>query len=153
MNRMKDYKFRVWNIKEKRFIHSDYFAIGLSGEIIQHQICYDENNENGYYDDSWNEELDVNNYIIQQFTGFLDKEDREIYEGDIVNYTVCNLFCGKITYRGVITWDLTDLSYKIFTYTDYKNNIIDKTLNISHNNIIEVVGNVYQNKELLENKG
>ena len=58
---MKLYKFRAWDKELKTFSYFD-FSNALP--------CYS----------------DSNNWIVQQFTGFFDKNDAPIYEGDILNF-------------------------------------------------------------------
>jgi len=82
MNR--EIKFRVWSIEDKMFftgykeITRSFFPSG-----------------NGY-------ELQQKNEVWQQYTGMVDKDGKEIYEGDIIKYpwlTVPSETWDKETYR------------------------------------------------------
>lgn len=64
----------------------------------------------------------------QQFTGLTDKNGKEIYEGDILK----NYYRSEKT---IIKWDEKKAQYNIGGY---------------FNETIEVIGNIYENKELIK---
>jgi hypothetical protein len=66
---------------------------------------------------------------IMQFTGLKDKNGKEIYEGDIIT---------ERKYQAVVEWDEKSLQFNCHGMLDGKN--------------YEVIGNIYENPELLEGK-
>lgn len=74
-----------------------------------------------------------------QFTGLLDKNGKEIYEGDIVLWQNSDGEKVKdkvVFYEGAFR--MRNMSFTLYDYTD--------------SNIFEVIGNIYNNPELLEQK-
>lgn len=79
---------------------------------------------------------------VQQFTGLLDKNGKEIYEGDLLREWVW-----------VVEEHPSDFVYKVgfdsghFTLTDIHNGYDRMGIwNVNHN--MEVIGNIYENSDL-----
>lgn len=86
----------------------------------------------------------IGNYVLEQFTGLKDKNGTSIYEGDILSNEFNAIGIVKFV-DGMFVCD--------FTYNDtlpkYKQQKCTFRLNCS-NEICVIIGNIYQNKELLQ---
>ena len=76
---------------------------------------------------------------LMQSTGLKDKNGKEIFEGDIVRVL-------DSTYT--VFYDNEKGSYRLKPHDDRWN--VDYMSNFSHGGNFEVVGNIYENKELLD---
>ena len=113
---------------------------------------------------SWNKTVNVMNRdvcpcrtasdcILMQFTGLQDKNGKEIWEGDIVEITSHNPYWrakvewgGKWGARGFV---LTGIKPFANHRVEYSNDSLNETW---ENNYIKILGNIYENPELLETK-
>lgn len=84
-------------------------------------------------------EVDVD--TVGQYTGFVDKNGKKIFEGDIVS------ICGSKSFFFVIEWDNSKSCYVLKCTVnggqDAAHNVIESPEDV------EVVGNIYDNPELL----
>ena len=135
---MREIKFRAWDKKNK-----EMYYIGQEFDNEYGCAPYLEINKNGEWYWEWgdaSDEFDLDNKIgiLMQFTGLLDKEGKEIYEGDIV----------RCLPKGWIKDEF--LISKVY----YDNNAAEfrgfiKTFNGDKLPETEVIGNIYENPELL----
>lgn len=111
---MREIKFRVWDVERKSWMNE--------------QDVYNEVQEQG----RWNPERGQF-YKLMQFTGLRDKNGKEIYEGDILQYTdnFNRPITGVVQYLGNGFW------------------IEEKDETHYMPNDREVIGNIYENPELI----
>ena len=86
------------------------------------------------------QETSVDEDTIGQYTGLKDKNRKEIYEGDIVK-----VFTNKKWRIGKIIYEHSEFTIDVTNNKDFK---YGRTSIIE--NLTEVIGNIYDNPELLE---
>jgi len=127
---MREIKFRAWDKKEKRM----FDVLGISwydGEIFE---SYADAGVEWY---SKEIKHNISDCILMQYTGLKDKNGKEIYEGDIA--TMIDEF-RKISMLGVVCWDKKNCAFVLSE--SYASHLLNET--------IEVIGNIYENPNLLE---
>ena len=127
-------RFRAWYTPFKGKTIGQEMKYGQAGRLITHA------------------EMAPDKYVLMQSTGMKDKNGVEIFEGDIVLVSVRNGFdyldnkvCivkNSIGHSGLVCATVDeDLEYRIFNtelFEEYT---------------YEVIGNIYENPELLEEEG
>lgn len=79
---------------------------------------------------------ELKEFELMQYTGLEDKNDKEIYEGDIFK---------ESNSIGIIIYDKDGFRIKWHKDEDFYNNVLK-----IHHNHLEVIGNVYESPSLLE---
>ncbi len=87
---------------------------------------------------------------VGQFTGLYDKNDKEIYEGDILYVTVFDCFGGDTQYKVQVLWVGTEFVGEYSEIGEEKSWDLQWLCDLDDE--IEVIGNIHDNPELLEEK-
>ena len=139
-------KFRAWDKDKKEMISVRSIHYDTTSKIIG---CYCNKDQSG--------DKPIKNFELMQYTGLIDKNDKEIYVEDIVLVKVCGgttyfmipdeeqgrLYKGKVNdlFMGGFTFDNDDF-FNTFNTLHFSD------LNFDDTDEIEVIGNIYENPEL-----
>lgn len=123
---MKEIKFRAWN-KVINEMSKTSIYITKTGRVI---------NTRG--DDI------SKNIILLQFTGLCDRKGQEIYEGDILKLKQSGI--------GRVVWDKKKMGFYWIQKPYKEHEFMSGVQEFDGIKGIEIIGNVFQNKDLLEEK-
>lgn len=142
----REIKFRVWD--KKTNCYDDFNCIKIDGNGVVFDKDYD------WQEEIWYDKADEeHNFVIEQYTGLKDKNGKEIYEGDIVRY-----LSYRKEYIGQIMFDFVDDSEGYYVEKHYGWGIRRDNYNLSLGDyaddnmkceLVEVIGNIHENPELL----
>lgn len=147
---MREIKFRAWDTERKIMAQVNY--LGLNDyEVGMKAKC-----------ENWNAPYP---YVckLMQYTGLKDKNGKEIYEGDILSYK-------HITYTNCDKTEIEEIEEAVFieiiTYAPIASIVKPHSKNVKcfgydsvnkaclmldlTSDEVEVIGNIYENKDLLE---
>lgn len=127
---MREIKFRSWDTYNKEMLEVQEldYADSYNGQPMIRTTMY-------------NDYFDTEDMILMQYTGLKDKNGVEIYEGDIVR------ILGGEYEQGFYEWE-EKVCIKDFIYDGFN---LMMTVNQIGNEALEVIGNIYDNPELIEN--
>ena len=122
---MREIKFRIWDNFKKRW--TNY-------QILDDSIYFMDKNTGVWFNHHHKE---YERFELMQYTGLKDKYEKEIYEGDLVEISDSDddIICQVKYEYGSFTLEKGE-------YTEYLGEVEERFL--------EVVGNIYENKKLME---
>ena len=131
---MREYKFRAWDKRKEKFRDDVY--IDSDGNLYEFSKKTGYGTAISYLNDEY---IDVT-----QYTGLVDINGKEIYEGDIVKNTTQQSYLGQ-TYE--VTWNENWACYQLM------DNGLTSNIPLSQDFMsYEVIGNIYENPELIKGR-
>lgn len=136
-------KFRAWIKTEKRMIETDdLLDIDYEYNEVQTQEVYF---VNGLPDDRDLERFSFEDVILMQSTGLKDKNGKEIFEGDIVQFEDCYEVSDFLYINtGIIEWCQGGF------HVTNRDSVLMGDLLDGDSLDVTIIGNIYENKELLD---
>lgn len=111
---MREIKFRAWDKEKNKMLGWENDDGGMQNTPLGMIINRD--------------------YIeLMQYTGLKDKTGREIYEGDILEFTFA---CANHPQKYVVEWEYKSHEWKLH--------------NADMNDYLEIIGNIYENPEKIK---
>lgn len=135
---MREIKFRAWLKEDKRMVNVE--TMDFTDKSIQYLKKSEINNAYILRRESF---ADVE---LMQYTGVKDKNGKEIYEGDIIKYKFP--YDRRLNHTSPVKFLETETSFGVKD----RYGIEIPLYRITTNNYFEVIGNIYENKNLLEEK-
>jgi uncharacterized phage protein (TIGR01671 family) len=127
---MRTIKFRAWDKEELSFIYAEP-VYGFFPSL--HMELETKGMEDRYGN-------------IEQFTGLFDKNGKEIFEGDIIYYIGLKGYQAEYHVKCSVVWDEKQARWSI--YGKIPSHGTSRALK-DWNSKSEVIGNIYENPELL----
>lgn len=120
-------KFRAWDKEFKEMVQVD-------------ALLFDEQAIKATYKNGSVTKEDMKNYVLMQSTGLKDKQGKEIFEGDVL-----------FGHAGENFWEIVEFDTEEGQWIR-RDIWCNSKLGLSeYNEFMEIVGNIYENPELLEN--
>ena len=133
---MREIKFRAWDKENKKMLPVNTLSLKSTNINVANHFSHDiPDNPSACH-------MFKANAVLMQFTGLLDKNGVEIYEGDILkSYTTYPL---EVYWMGIAWGFRWKGDEQIITFEDDEESVVGNKFKY-----LEVIGNKYSNPELL----
>lgn len=134
-------KFRVWDKKEEKFIETDSYTQVV---ITSNGLIFLSHTESVLFSEASMERLNAEDVELVQYTGLRDVNGTEIYEGDIL---ICDPNHPNVRVMRTVEYIVNEyegVGFKPMIDQYYDNGCLYEEY--------VIVGNIYENPELLEVK-
>lgn len=126
---MRSIKFRAWDTAAKQMLTNTSLSVRFDGEVV-HAVDTD---------NAWK------HVDLMQFAGLYDKNGKEIYEGDVVQFYMDGVGKGEGLQMRVVKWSPTITGFDPFN--DYSQHCCNWSVDMK---TVEIIGNIYENPALVE---
>lgn len=133
---MREIKFRAWDERNK-IMHNEVDFI-RSGTDTNDWILFKSDKQKLEYGNVLENPYFQQQIKIMQYTGLKDKNGVEVYEGDVGN--------DKFNNKVIVKWNEQFYCYALLTIDED----VKDDWNFDLNDLNEIVGNIYENPELLK---
>lgn len=137
----REIKFRAW-------CSGTHKGLTFVDDVMDYEVYL---SPKGFYLDvesNWDIQGEYPTIPIMQYTGLNDKNGKDIYEGDIVNLGLKNTFTVELK-NGSFILRHTKIKEIDDTFKVWGNLSRVEDIDLKFNLKIEVIGNIYENPELL----
>ncbi|WP_338217109.1 YopX family protein [Lacticaseibacillus salsurivasis] len=149
---MRQIKFRAWDKQRRHMFDVEQLAYNLRGELVSiYGFGRDFSNDQ---EALMGEEPDLDKAVLMQFTGLHDKNGRDIYEGDLLRVELDDdpdsYYIAPVTWCGA-DYPAFDIMSKYWPKNvSYDTNVLSAIVAGWSEEVMSVVGNIYENPELME---
>jgi uncharacterized phage protein (TIGR01671 family) len=152
------FKFRAW---DKKYKYMNFRVLIGNNDVdddnfTSHAMWIEPEKVDYECEPHWGN-FDEGSAVFMQYTGFKDKNGKEIYEGDVIEFKHDTSYRGggfsRLTYRASVIYG-TSKKYGnatfCYQFKDDVGDICTKNITWRSGEELEVIGNIYDNPELLQ---
>lgn len=143
------------NMREIKFRGMNFCGKWVYGDLRHDRMCMPDGKLQKYISVCGEPVLPIS---VGQFTGRCASESAEIFEGDVLEYTVFDYQGQDVQYRGVVEWCGSRFIVSVHAVfacdswrprRDYEEEYFDLDWMLDQDDEVKIIGNVHDNPELL----